>query len=143
MKEKAMKLASNAGVFFVAAVLSLGFSPPCAAQPAGFAYVSGTNFYVNGTQFHYGGDNIYWLAQLTRGTAQSEVESEMSNCVSSGVKVVRTWAFSDGTSTSLQPSLGVYNETALRVLDYAVYSAGQHGIKLILTLTNNWTDRKS
>ena len=74
------------------------------------------------------------------GTAPSEVDSEMSNYAATGVKVVRAWAFSEGTTDSLQLSLGVYNEAALRVLDYAVYSAGQHGIKLILVFTNNWTD---
>src|ERR1041385_5847911 len=116
-----MKLTSPIGMLFIAAALFVAASIfPAFAQPAGFAYTSGTNFFVNGTQFHYGGDNIYWLGQLTMGTAQSEVDSEMSNCVSSGVKVVRTWAFSDGTSSSLQPSLGVYNESALRTLDYAV-----------------------
>src|ERR1051325_6352370 len=86
--------------------------PAPAAVPAGFAYTSGTNFFVNGTQFHYGGDNIYWLGELTMGTQPSEVDSEMPNCVPAGAKVVRTWAFSDGTASSLQPSLGVYNETA-------------------------------
>src|SRR5689334_240337 len=97
-------------------LLALG-KPVRAVPPAGFAYTVGTNFYVNGTQFHYGGDNIYWMGLLVMNTSQAEAESEMANCQAAGVKVVRIWAFSDGTSASLQPSLGVYNETALRVLD--------------------------
>jgi endo-1,4-beta-mannosidase len=137
-----MKLVSTSGVLFAAAALFALFpvSQSVAQAPPGFAYVSGTNFYVNGAPFHYGGDNTYWLGLKVMGTAPSEVDSEMSNYAAAGVKVVRTWAFSDGTADSLQPSLGVYNEAALRVLDYAVYSAGQHGIKLILVFTNNWTD---
>lgn len=122
------------------ALLVLSATSAIAQPPPGFAYVSGRHFFVNGTRIYYGGDNIYWLGLKVMGTQPSEVDSEMANCVASGVKVVRTWAFTDGTADSFQPSLGLYNDAALRVLDYAVYSASQHGIKLILTLTNNWTD---
>ena len=99
-----MKHVTLAGTFAILAIcLTVFYAPGSSASfrgglqsvPPNFAYVSGHNFFVNGTQFHYGGDNIYWLGQLTMGTAQSEVDSEMTNCVSAGVKVVRTWAFSD------------------------------------------------
>ena len=112
-----------------------------ATPPPGFVYTSGINFYVNGTEFHFAGDNTYWLGLAWMGTPKSEVDSEMANYVSAGIKVVRIWAFSDGNIPgALQPSLGVYSEPALETLDYAVYDASRYGIKVILTLENYWTD---
>ena len=36
------------------------------------------------------------------------------------------------------PCAGVYNEAALKALDYIVYRAGQYGVKLIAVLADNW-----
>lgn len=33
---------------------------------------------------------------------------------------------------------GVYNEAALKALDYIVYRAGQYGVKLMAVLADNW-----
>lgn len=38
----------------------------------------------------------------------------------------------------LQPAPGVYNETMFQALDRAIARAGQAGLKLILTFTNQW-----
>jgi hypothetical protein len=56
-----------------------------------------------------------------------------------GATVIRVFAHSDGassTSNPIQPSLGVYNEDALKRLDLVLYSAAKYGIRLILPFTN-------
>ena len=34
----------------------------------------------------------------------------------------------------------VYNDTNLEMLDYVFYKAKQVGVRIVLTLTNNWSD---
>lgn len=38
----------------------------------------------------------------------------------------------------LQVSPGVYNETALRSLDWVLWRAAQRGLYVVLSLTDNW-----
>ncbi|CAH9080963.1 unnamed protein product [Cuscuta epithymum] len=55
--------------------------------------------------------------------------------------IVRTWAFNDNPGNfSLQSSPGVYDQTMFQGLDYVISEAGKYGIKLILSLVNNYND---
>jgi hypothetical protein len=57
-----------------------------------------------------------------------------------GAKVVRshTLGISVGHPLSVEPTLGVFNETALQHIDYAIKAARDHGIRLIIPFTDNW-----
>lgn len=75
-----------------------------------------------------------------------------------GLTVLRTWAFSDGsrpdalqtapglattqlgTRSVVCLSLGVLNEWAAASLDFVIHEAAVRGIKLLLVLTNYWSD---
>jgi len=57
-----------------------------------------------------------------------------------GLTVCRTWAFNDGTFNALQLSPGHFDERVFQALDYVIAEARQHGIRLLLSLVNNWHD---
>ena len=106
------------------------------AASAGFIYRSGRNFMLNGNKFYFMGDNLYYLGMTDSGS----VDSKTAAAAGKGVKVMRFWAYSNGTSNSIQPSLGSWNETALRQLDYAVKKCKDNGIYVLLTVSNYWND---
>jgi mannan endo-1,4-beta-mannosidase len=90
----------------------------------------------------------------------------MTAAKKAGQKVMRTWAFNERNSTATYNASGLpqyggegagvtpvyfqqwdngvatinYGSTGLQVLDEVVKLAEQTGLKLILTLTNNWAD---
>ncbi|CAN6446632.1 unnamed protein product [Victoria cruziana] len=69
---------------------------------------------------------------------RGKVTSAFQQASSHGLTVARTWAFSDGGYGALQYSPGVYNEQMFRALDFVVSEARRYGIKLILSLANNY-----
>ncbi|EJU03948.1 hypothetical protein DACRYDRAFT_127564 [Dacryopinax primogenitus] len=111
-----------------------------------FVYTVGQKFFLNGHEYTFAGTNAYWLAQMSN----SDIDQAFSDIAASGVTTVRTWGFNDVTSV---PSYGTYyqlwtNGTAainygsngLAKFDYVVQSAAAHGLHLVVTLTNNWSD---
>lgn len=100
-------------------------------------YRDGTNFMLNGQSFYYASGNLYYLG-LTPD--QTRVNSLLQGFQSKGVKVLRIWAFNNRPDDGIQTALGVYNETRFRELDYAVAKARDYGIRVILTMVNNWND---
>ncbi|MFC4245388.1 cellulase family glycosylhydrolase [Gryllotalpicola reticulitermitis] len=106
------------------------------------AYVSrhGTALHSGGQAWKFGGTNTYYL----HTSSHYMIDSALDNAGQVGLKVVRAWAFSDGTASGqaivLQSAPYKYDEAAFDSLDYAVYKAGQLGIRLVLALTNNWGD---
>ncbi|KAF8175051.1 CEL4a mannanase [Mycena galopus ATCC 62051] len=116
-------------------------SPP---SSTGFIKTSGMRFTLNGQQFVPVGSNAYWPALLEYTNA--EIDQTFSDIAASGATVVR--GFNEVTSAS-----GVYfhlwtgttatvntGTNGLQRLDYVISSAKSHGIKLIITLGNNWSD---
>ncbi|KAJ3675368.1 hypothetical protein LUZ60_004410 [Juncus effusus] len=67
----------------------------------------------------------------------TEVFSEAAN---NGLTVCRTWAFSDGGDRALQLKPGVYDERVFQGLDFVISEAQKYGIRLILSLVNNFND---
>ncbi|WP_051624203.1 glycoside hydrolase 5 family protein [Clostridium akagii] len=106
------------------------------AATTSFVQRSGRYFYLNGAKFYFAGNNTYYAGLVSDQATQASIFSANA---AKGVKVMRIWAFNNG-SGGLQTSIGVYNETALRQLDYAVYQAQKNGIKLILPFVNYWSD---
>ncbi|KAJ7278403.1 CEL4b mannanase [Mycena rebaudengoi] len=134
-------------------------SPPATSPPAtstvstpappavtGFVKTSGTRFTLNGAKYTVVGSNAYWLP-LT-GYSKTDVDKAFSDMVSAGATTIRTWGFNEVTSAN-----GVYfnlwngtkatvntGANGLAALDLAIASAKAHGIRLIVALTNNWSD---
>ncbi|KAJ7325838.1 CEL4a mannanase [Mycena albidolilacea] len=118
-------------------------SPPSAT---GFVTTSGTKFMLNGAKYTLFGSNAYWPALL--GYSSTEIDQAFADIVGSGATTVRTMGFNEVTSAN-----GIYfhlwngkNATVntgangLGALDVLVASAKAHGIRLIIALTNNWSD---
>ncbi|KAH9711314.1 Mannan endo-1,4-beta-mannosidase 7 [Citrus sinensis] len=69
---------------------------------------------------------------------RSKVSTAFHEAASHGLTVARTWAFSDGGYRPLQRSPGSYNEQMFKGLDFVIAEARKYGIKLILSLANNY-----
>ncbi|ONK61418.1 uncharacterized protein A4U43_C08F29700 [Asparagus officinalis] len=107
---------------------------------SGFVQTRGTQFILNGTPFNFNGFNSYWMMIVASGATNqsSSVPSVLQQASQHGLTVGRTWAFSDGGAFPLQTSPGVYNEDMFKALDWVVSEAGKNGIRLIMSLVNNY-----
>ena len=112
-----------------------------------YVKTSGQHFTLNGNVFSVVGENAYWLAQLS---TLADIDQAFSDIAGMGGTTVRTWGFNEVVGT---PSYGTfyqvwnngvptinYGSNGLGMFDNVVASAKAHGIKLIVTLTNNWSD---
>ncbi|KMT20742.1 hypothetical protein BVRB_1g007140 [Beta vulgaris subsp. vulgaris] len=97
--------------------------------------------WLNGNPFYGNGFNAYWL--MYEGSDPSErhkVSSVFQEASNHGLTIARTWAFSDGGYRPLQYFPGFYNEQMFQGLDFVVSEAKKYGIKLVLSLVNNYED---
>jgi mannan endo-1,4-beta-mannosidase len=126
------------GLFLLGSALSWaqGSSP--------FVQTNKGQFVLNGSPFRFGGINSFVLMFSPKAT----VDQLLDTAVSNHLTVIRMWVFDDVSAPSnafwLQSLAGgapVYNDTStgLGNVDYAVYRAGQLGLKLIINFVNNWT----
>lgn len=97
------------------------------ALSKGFVYAQGTNLMCNGSPYLVLGANVYDLLD----SSTTEANTRLTELASYGINTVRCWAFSnDGTAG-----------TAMRArLTTALANAATHGIKLLLTLGNHYSD---
>jgi mannan endo-1,4-beta-mannosidase len=104
-----------------------------------FVTTRGVDFLLDGRKFRFCGTNTYYLHQQSHYM----IDAALDDAFAMGLPVVRAWAFADGsggTYVPLQPEPFVYDTAAFDPLDYAIYKAGQLGIRLVLPLVNNWAD---
>jgi mannan endo-1,4-beta-mannosidase len=109
------------------------------ARPTSFVRVRNGAFQLEGAPFRFGGTNCYYLHQQSHYM----IDAVLDDAANMSLKVLRAWAFADGVGNGfppLQPQPYQYDEAAFDSLDYAVYKAGQVGVRLVLALTNNWPD---
>ncbi|KAJ7679667.1 mannanase [Mycena rosella] len=119
-----------------------------ASVPAqtGFVKTSGTKFTLNGAPYTLFGTNAYWLA--LGGYSTTDINKAFSDIAASGATTVRTWGFNEVTSAN-----GIYfhlwsgktatvntGSNGLGMLDTVIAAAKAHGLRLIISLTNNWSD---
>ncbi|KAG9074207.1 hypothetical protein FRC06_010843, partial [Ceratobasidium sp. 370] len=122
-------------------------STSSSAPPAstGFVKTSGQKFTLNGSTYTVVGSNAYWMAQLS---TTADITTAYNDLKNSGLTTLRTWGFNDVTSPSgtyyqlWSGSTGTLNTGAdgLGRFDVVVSSAKAAGIRLIVALTNNWSD---
>jgi hypothetical protein len=129
----------------------------------GWVTRNGTQLMLNGQPFRAVGPNIVWLG-LDEVANQDPISSvspdfpstyrvddALDTVLAMGGNVIRSHtlgisygcangAGNGGVSNGkcMQPSPGVYNEEAFRHVDYAIYAAGQRGIRLIIPLVDEY-----
>jgi len=118
----------------------------------GFVKRDGDQFKLDGLPYYFAGNNCYYLFYKSHFM----IDDLMAAMARNGVKVVRTWGFSDGLApfaddgdgiangnegNAFQPELGKYFEPTFVNFDYVIKSAGEHGVRLIIPLVNFWSDR--
>ncbi|KAL3840295.1 hypothetical protein ACJIZ3_024886 [Penstemon smallii] len=69
---------------------------------------------------------------------RNKITSAFQGAAYHGLTIARTWAFSDGGYSPLQYSPCFYNEKMFQGLDFVISEARKYGIKLILSLVNNY-----
>ncbi|WP_338007528.1 glycoside hydrolase 5 family protein [Natronoglomus mannanivorans] len=125
-----------------ALVGSLGLGSTTGAASAdmdSFVETDGTEFVVDGEPVYFNGTNNFWI---TDDSAMSE--GRIDDCfqlfADLGIDLVRMWAHGEAKEgpLTLQPEPGEHNEEALELHDYAIETAKEHGIRLIVCLVDNW-----
>jgi mannan endo-1,4-beta-mannosidase len=137
--------------------LVVGAVPAAAGQGPdrpGFVERRGADLRLDGKTFRFAGTNNYYLMYKS----PLMVDDVFADAQRAGFNVLRTWGFldignADGTNSVRGKQDGVYFQywdgdspayndgpDGLQKLDYVLWSARQHGVKLIIPLTNNWND---
>ena len=124
---------------------------PVGAPPAsaGFVTRSGSGLFLAGNRFRFAGANEYYLglddnvpdsSGMPTYPTKAAIDDALRSAVATGATVVRshTLGVSVGCSSCLEPRLGVFNDGALVAADYAIFRAGQLGLKLMIPLTDQW-----
>lgn len=137
-----------------------------AGVPNGFAYTQGTRFMLDGSPFYYAGTNCYYLTFKSQEAVDSVFKDAEAmglkvirvwGNLDVGVKTGTTDSQGKPVFTNNNDGPGekdgiyfqyfdkelgkpVINEgkDGLQKLDYALYQAEKHGIKLLITFTNYW-----
>lgn len=124
------------------------------AQRRQFVQRIGSKLWLDRKEFRFAGTNNYYLMY----SSPAMVDDVLTPAAANRFAVVRTWAWldignQDGSNSIAGKANGVYfqywngsqpafNDGAdgLQRLDYVVAQAGRLGLKLVLPLTNNWSD---
>lgn len=115
------------------------------AIPKNFVTRSGSSLFLYGKPFRFAGTNMYWLGldENVGGInypTHFRVDDAFAAAEEMGATVVRshTLGISVGCSLCVEPSLGQFNKAAFEHIDYAIQSASNHHIHLIIPLTDQW-----
>ncbi len=121
-----------------------------------YVYRDGTTLRLNGEKWTASGANVYWLgldenvippagepfyAPFNASYPSKGRTTEiMATLAMMGAKLIRsqTLGISVGNPLSLMPALGVFNTDAFEPIDWAVYQARQHGLRIIAPLVDNF-----
>lgn len=103
---------------------------------------------LDGKPYKYVGINMWYapmLASIGQNGDRQRFTEELDELESLGIKNIRMLAGADGrgdeawrVSPCLQIAPGVYNDTLLDGLDYALYEMGRRGMKAVVFLNNAW-----
>jgi hypothetical protein len=125
---------------FLAAVSA---AAACAVADAQFVTRQGSSLYLGGSLFRWVGGNIYWLGldENVGGVAyptKFRIEDALATAAGLNLTVLRshTLGISTGNPLSFEPSLDLFNHSALDAADYAIHVAETLGLKLQVPLTD-------
>src|SRR6185312_6453731 len=109
---------------------------------SGFVTRSGSHLLLNGSPFRFAGANLHWLMldDSTNYVSQFRINDGLDMAQEMGATVVRAHdvGISTGCKNCIEPSLAVFNQSALEHDDYVIKAAGEHGIRLVIPLTDNY-----
>ena len=116
------------------------------APSTGFLTRTNSTLFSNGKAVRFGGINAYWLGlDENEGGIAYPTQYRITDAMTTisgwlGPTLVRSHSIgiSTGNPLSYEPSLGVFNETALLSADRAIAEAERLGLRLIIPLTDNW-----
>ncbi|XP_058785351.1 mannan endo-1,4-beta-mannosidase 7-like [Vicia villosa] len=109
------------------------------ADDVGFVKTRGVQLMLNDTPYYANGFNAYWLMYIASDPSQrNKVSTTFQEATNHELNIIRTWAFSDGGYKPLQYSPGSYNEEMFQGLDFVMSEARKYGMKVILSLVNNY-----
>ena len=134
------------------------FLEPLEVQVGRNSYVTrqGSSLQLNGVHWTASGANVYWLgldenvippagqpfyAKFNASyPTQGRVTEVMNTLQTMGARTIRsqTLGVSVGNPLSVMPALGVYNEQAFNTIDWAVYQAREHGLRIMAPLIDNY-----
>lgn len=121
-----------------------------------YVYREGTSLRLLGEPWTASGANVYWLgldenvipppgqpfyaATKASYPTKGRITEVMATLVTMGAKSIRsqTLGVSTGNPLSLMPSPGQYNEAAFDTMDWAIFQARQHGLRIFAPLTDNY-----
>ena len=117
---------------------------------------SGSSLMLNGERWTTSGANVYWLGldeNVIPPPGQpfyapfkasyptfGRITEIMNTLQTMGARTIRghTLGISVGNPLSVMPELGVVNEEAFTTMDWAIYQARQHGLRIFAPLTDNY-----
>ena len=118
----------------------------------GNSKAAGRLFQIDGRVQYFAGTNAWWLGHLS---TDADLETAMSEIASSGLKVVRTWAFGNvnvptnetvyfqllnSTAGPSDASINYAAANGIPRLDAVVSMAEKYNVQLVMTMLNNWND---
>ena len=141
------------GLAFVFGAILLSGAATGLAANDGFVQVRGTHFVLNGRRIYVSGTNSYYQ-MIHRRTGDPGADEVLDELATRSMTVVRTWAFQDmGERTydclqcapaqklaNGQRPVDFISEPTLVALDQTLAAADARGVRVILTLVNNWDD---
>ncbi|HTJ37502.1 MAG TPA: cellulase family glycosylhydrolase [Dactylosporangium sp.] len=126
----------------LAAVAAAG-TASAAERGTGFVARQGSDLRLDGRTFRFAGSNNYYLMY----SSPKMVDDVLGDAAGAGFNVLRTWGFLEGSQNgvsfqSFDGTHPVYNDgpDGLARLDYVLKAARDNGVRLVIPLTNNWSD---
>ncbi|KAK2765501.1 hypothetical protein FQN54_008355 [Arachnomyces sp. PD_36] len=116
----------------------------------------GAELQLNGERWTAGGANVYWLGldenvvpppgepfyEPTNSSypTKGRITEVMNTMQALGGRTIRSQSLgvSVGNPLSLMPALGEWNEEAFETIDWTMYQARQHGIRIQMPLVDNY-----
>jgi mannan endo-1,4-beta-mannosidase len=132
------------------------FEQPNLANIARNSYITrkGSKLLLNGDRYVGGAANVYWLGLDENVIPPAgepfyepfnasyptlgRITEVMNTLVTMGAKTIRshTLGVSTGNPLSIMPNLGEVNQEAFATIDWAIFQARQHGLRIIIPLTD-------
>ena len=121
-----------------------GAAPTRAGDP--FVRVRGDQLVLDGAPFRFAGAN---LALMHHPENRAAAEALMTQAARDGIRVARIWALGEGAADAAEWQRDSYFfragptgwiEAATDHLDRVIVAARRAGVRLVITLANNWPD---